>query len=711
MILVIAEKKELADAIADALPGTAEREGLFKRKGNYTITYLGGHAMELMDPEEIDEKYAKWCKEDLPIYFFPWPQKVKTDKQSLVGPIEKYLQICEYVIHAGDNDDEGQFLVDEVLDYFNYTGKVLRLDTGNTTKNGLVKAFQRLTDNEKHRSAGQAAYARAISDKSFGYSLSRHFTMVNEIRLNVGRVQTPTLGLVVERDRLIESHAKVLHYSLYASLALQSTEVQAKFYPPENAVYLNEEGRVLQPEPLDRIRSAVISKNMSCAISKKIEKEEPPLPFNLVKLQTYCDKRWGYSPAEVMQITQTLRDKYRAITYNRSDCQYLTEEHFAEAPATLAVTLSNLGRTKEDYRLDEARRSKAFNGKYVTLHFAIIPSGAPLKLEQLTEKERNVYEAIACRYLMQFAAPCEKEKTELVASCDHGLFRCSNTIITSAGYRVLEAASEDEAQDEENLTDNSALSRIDAGVYSAFCRDAQVKEQETKPPKRYTQASLNEDLTRIVKYVTDPEIKALLLKKDDGKKGENGSIGTSATRSAIISNLIKRGYLKEEGRHILSTNLGRTFYNALPDEIKKADTTALWYAHQEAITAGEEPANALTESVLETINHVLASCNDKTVDVPRKEAEIVGNCPLCGNPVEYIHNPKLQAYKCQNKACDFILWETAYGKKISKVEMTKILAGKCSRTMEFVSMKTGKPYKGRLHLSVDKRKVEIIFEK
>ena len=493
MILVIAEKKELASAIADSLPGSERQEGLFLKKGNYMITYLGGHAMELLDPEEIDEKYAAWRKEDLPIYFFPWPQKVKAGKGSLVGQIGKYLKECEYVIHAGDNDDEGQFLVDEVLDHFNYTGKVLRLDTGNTTKQGLQKAFQRLTDNEKHRSAGQAAYARAISDKAFGYSLSRHFTMVNEMRLNVGRVQTPTLGLVVERDRLIESHAKVLHYSLYADLALQGIEVQAKFYPPNNADYLNEEGRVLQPEPLQRIRAAVLSKNMSCAVSKKAEKEEPPLPFNLVKLQSYCDKRWGYSPAEVMQITQTLRDKYKAITYNRSDCQYLTEEHFVEAPATVAATLSNLGVTKESYGLDIARKSKAFNGKYVTLHFAIIPSGEPVLLGQLTEKERNVYEAIAIRYLMQFAPPCEKEKTELVATCDHGLFRCSNTVITFAGYRGMEAAAEEKEADEENAADHSALSSLEAGVYSAFCRDAKIKEQETKPPKRYTQATLNED--------------------------------------------------------------------------------------------------------------------------------------------------------------------------------------------------------------------------
>ena len=139
MILVIAEKKELANAIADAIDGSAEKEGFSIKKGDYIITYLGGHAMELMDPEEIDAKYAEWKPEDLPIYFFPWPRKVKDEKMKMVSDIGEYLETCEYVIHAGDNDDEGQLLVDEVLENFGYAGKVLRLDTGNTTKAGLKK--------------------------------------------------------------------------------------------------------------------------------------------------------------------------------------------------------------------------------------------------------------------------------------------------------------------------------------------------------------------------------------------------------------------------------------------------------------------------------------------------------------------------------------------------------------------------------------------
>lgn len=699
MILVIAEKKELANAIADAVDGVSAKDGYAIKKGDYVITYLGGHAMELVDPEEIDEKYAKWSAEDLPIYFYPWPQKVKSEKETMVNQIGAYLEDCDYVIHAGDNDDEGQLLVDEVLQHFGYTGKVMRLDTGNTTREGLKKAFARMTDNAGHISAGRAAYARAIADKAFGYSLSRHFTIVNHVKLNVGRVQTPTLGLVVSRDLQIEGHEKTYFYNLLGDFLLDGRTIRAKFTPAEDDPMLTD-GKCLDSKALEAVRDKLLCKNLSASILKKELKEAPPLPFNLVKLQSYCDKKWGYTPAEVMEITQHLRDEYKAITYNRSDCQYLTDEHFAEAPETIAKTLQNLGKEAETYQLDAERRSKAFHAKYVKLHFAIIPTGEPVDLAKLTEKEQNVYLAIANRYLMQFAPETQKEKTDLRIESSFGPFLAAETLITAPGWRKLDDAQEDE-KDAEDEAEAKGLSELATGTYRAVSSSMEVKQSETKPPKRYTPASLNEDLTRIVKYVSDPKIKELLLKKDDGKKGENGSIGTTATRAMIIDNLVKRGYLTMSDKHIISTAKGRVFYNALPDEIKKADTTAVWYAHQEAIIDGREEANNLTESVLKTINHVIATCKEPTIQIAKKEAEIVGKCPLCGNDVVHVSNAKLKAYCCSNRDCKFILWESAYGSKISAENAKKLLAGQSTNVIAFKSKKTGKAFKGKLKLKPD----------
>ncbi len=692
MILIIAEKKELANAITAALPGEERSVGSFTAKGKYIIAYLGGHAMELKDPEEIDGKYKVWKEEDLPIYFYPWPRKVKLEKMGLVTQIRQHIKTAEYVIHAGDNDDEGQLLVDEIIEYLGYKGKVLRLDCGNTTRAGLKKAFERMTDNKEHVRAGLAAYARAVSDKAFGYSLTRHFSLINDIKLNVGRVKTPTLGLVVNRDRLIESHKKITFYDLFAKVDISGKNILLKLQQEE----LCQEKKILE-EKMKRL----IGKNCEITVIKKEQKEEPPLPFNLVKLQTFCGSAFSYSPEKVMQITQQLRDDYTAITYNRSDCQYLTEDHFKEAPETVRTTLDNLGMAREDVDIDTSRKSKAFNDKYVTLHFAIIPSGERVNLALMTEEERNVYTTIANRYLAQFAKPCKKLVTEAICKSLEGDFKTSATKIIDQGYRELA-----KNRPEEKI---EVLNDIPQGRYRGIFSNIQIKEGETKPPKRYTESTLNEDLTRIARYVTDEKIKKLLLQKDDGKKGENGSIGTVATRSKIIADLIKDGYLKKEGKNIISTRLGREFYEALPDEIKKADTTALWWMHQEAITEGKEPPTALTESVLKTIDHVIRNYTKRTFNESRKsiDNEIIGKCPLCGRDVVSVDNIKIKAYVCSGKECKFIIWKNAFGGHINAANAKKLLEGRETLAINMKNKK-GAEFKGRLKLT-DDGSLELLF--
>lgn len=692
MILIIAEKKELASAIAAALPGEEKTLGSFIAKGNYVVSYLGGHAMELKDPEEIDGRYKVWKKEDLPIYFYPWPKKVKLEKMGLVTQIRQHIKAAEYVIHAGDNDDEGQLLVDEIIEYLGYKGKVLRLDCGNTTKAGLKKAFERMTDNKEHVRAGLAAYARAVSDKTFGYSLTRHFSLINDIKLNVGRVKTPTLGLVVNRDRLIESHKKITFYDLFAKVDISGKITLLK---------LQQDGLCQDKKALEEKIKRLIGKSCEITVIKKEQKEEPPLPFNLVKLQTFCGSAFACSPEKVMQITQRLRDEYKAITYNRSDCQYLTEDHFKEAPETVRATLDNLGMAEEEMDIDTSRKSKAFNDKYVTLHFAIIPSGERVDLALMTEEERNVYTAIANRYLAQFARPCKKIVTEAICRTGEGDFKASAAKIIDQGYREFA-----KNRPEEKI---EPLNDIPQGRYRSIFSDIQIKEGETKPPKRYTESTLNEDLTRIARYVTDEKIKKLLLQKDDGKKGENGSIGTVATRSKIIADLIKDGYLKKEGKNIISTRLGREFYEALPGEIKKADTTALWWIHQEAITEGKEPPTALTESVLKTIEHVIRNYTQRTFNESKEsiENEVVGRCPLCGRNVVSVENKKLRAYVCSNKECKFIIWKNAFGGHINVANVKRLLEGRETMTIKMKSKK-GNEFKGKLRLNKD-GSLELLF--
>lgn len=699
MILVIAEKPSLGKDIAAALPGTATTKDGCIYKGDYVVTWVFGHMLTFKGPEDYDEKYKEWSLDQLPIYFEDWGQKVGEDpkkkapgqvsKKARVKQIGELLKSADMVIHAGDPDEEGQLLVDELLRWFKYKGPVKRLDTGNTVLPAMQKALRNMKDNALCVNDGYSAYGRALADFIVGINMSRYFTLVNNKFVSVGRVQTPTLGLVVARDLAIEKHVKTVYYELFAKLAITGQTIESEFKTYKDNPALTD-GRFLEKVYLEKkiaeIRGRCFSK---IKVTKKEEKENPPLPFNLVKLQSYCGAKWGYSPADVMAITQSLRENHKAITYNRSDCQYLSDEHYAEAPGVIAAAAGNLGYPVANY--NPKIKSRCFNGANITAHFAIIPTITKFDVSQLTEKERNVYTIIAQYYLAQFLPPAVKEKTSLLVELPGGeSLSATSTVVKNKGYLTLLKPEREE--------ETTALSSLPEGVYEGNVTGTEIREKETKPPKRYTKSTLNEDMTRIAKYVDDPEVKEILLRKDKDKKGENGSIGTSATRSAIIEILIKRGFLEERKKVLISTPLGRELYRILPDEIKKADLTARWWAIQEDIKSGEKDYMHLVSSVYNTVCGIMRLEHSR-MDVAAaakaagvKEAKVVGKCPKCG--AEVIEKEKL--FGCTKRECGFALWKNdkflaSFGKKMT-VTLAKVFLSKRQALVKGLVGKSGRPF-------------------
>ncbi len=700
MKLIIAEKPMLARAIAAAVDGNAVQKNGYAVKGEYTIVSAFGHLLTLKDPEDYDPKYAKWELSSLPIFFENWGKKPGEGKEERLALIGELLKEADCVIHAGDPDDEGQYLIDEILDWFGYKGPVLRLSTGDTTEGALKKALQHMRDNSEFRNSGWSAHARAVADIMSGYNFSRYFTLINpHIRmLTVGRVQTPTLGLVVNRDMAIEGHTKLCYYVVYADLDIDGHRVSAAFEPAKDDPNL-EDGRITDKDYAQEIAAQLSGTDEGqpggsgrtfepVTVSCKEITEQPPLPFNLVKLQTYASGKFGYDPSQVLEITQSLRDRHNAITYNRSDCQYLSEEQFAEAPATVAQVMKNLsadpaGAVFSKLPIDTSLHSKAFNDDNITAHTAIIPQRRALDLSKLTEEERNIYLAIVKYYMAQFLPPAKKSRTTLEAKLPEalqpksaaeaedlpsGTLKAASTKVLFPGFmQLIRPEKNDDSEDE------SELSLLAPGEYSALCTGAEVEEKETKAPPRYTKASLNEDMTRIARYVTDPRAKALLLAKDKDKKGENGSIGTSATRSGIIDTLEERGYIESKGKQIQSTMLGRELYRILPEELKKPDMTGLWWAVQEEIKDGEAPWTALTDSVLEMIKKVIKTDYPKVdaYHIPesmRRGKLLLGTCPRCGKDIiEGKNGFGCSGYK---NGCKFVIWKTAKSGMMSRTEVT-----------------------------------------
>lgn len=711
MILVIAEKPVLGKAIADALPGTATMKNGCIYKGDYIVTWVFGHMLSLKEPEDYDIGYKSWNINSLPIFFKDWQVKIGKDgnlnkgqisKSQRVNQIGNLLKQADEVIHAGDPDDEGQLLIDELLRWFNYKGIVKRLDTANTTLAAMKKALLHMTDNKPHEPYGWSAYARSVADLMVGINMSRLFSCKNQTLLTIGRVQTPTLGLVVNRDLAIEGHHKQKYYTIACDINFNNDTVQADFIPSKTDSNLVD-GHILSKEYAEQICNRLkgqILKNIN--ITKKIVYEAPPLPFNLVKLQTYCSGKFGYSPQQVLDITQSLRENHKAITYNRSDCQYLSEEHYKEAPVTMKAVIMNIRYKPKS--LDMNLKSKCFDSSKISAHFAIIPTNQKVNLDKLSEAEKNVYLAICKYYIAQFMPKAKKEQTNLSIELGNGeAIKAVSTVIIEQGYRsIFNEAEKDKA---------SNLSKIPEGIYSGKITDTDIAEKETKPPSRYTKASLNEDMTCISKYVKDPIIKQLLLSKDEGKEGERGSIGTSATRSGIIESLVKRGFLREDGKKVISTALGRELYRILPDEIKKADMTAEWWSIQEEIQNGTVNYNKLIDSVYDTIKHIVTNVdnypvvNSSIIAIKKKGGAVIGKCPRCGGDIVETKT----GFCCSNwkepTNCKFNIWKKSKSPLFAKTTFTaatvkKLLSGQSVKMKKLVS-KTGKEFEAEVKMKDD----------
>lgn len=708
MNLIIAEKPDIAKAVSKVLPGNPRWQNGYIEQGIYCITWCYGHLLTLKDPEDYGTEYtrANTPNEKLPIFFENWEMKVADkgpallkngknapDKGTQLKTIGALLKKASLVIVAGDVDDEGQLLVEEVVEWHGYTGPLKRLDTGALNEASLKKAMANLMDNAQWHVRAVSARARSVADFALGINGSRFFSNIYRSNLSIGRVQTATLGLVVARDILIEGHNAIKYYLLdmTADLSAQGTHV-VRFTPNENSSYLID-GKVLDKECLKRLGDAYKGQQAPASVQKETVLENPPLPFSISALKTHCSAKFNIPPEETLKITQSLRMNYGGlITYNRSECRYLPENMHAEAPGVIAAIQSNLGARWHFPGLDPAAKSKAFNDKAVGVHHAIIPTAQKADMTKLSENEIKVYKAICGFYMVQFMPPAEKERTRLVVTCPDGTFAATSTHLLSKGFKSV-MATENDAETE--------LSKVPAGNYLCTLTTPEIIEKETKPPKRYTDSSLEEDMKNVAKYVTDPEAKRLLLLKDKNSKEEHGSIGTAATRSAIIQTLKKRGFLRNEGKLVISTQVGRNFYNILPDEIRKPDLTAKWWAIQQDIQDGTAQPEDLYQEVLASYARFSSlEYPSLNLSINAQDRPEVGICPRCGKPV--LEGKKGFGCSGYKEGCSFIIWKegqygahkvlAASGKKITASMVKKLLKKGKILVRGLASEKTGKKY-------------------
>lgn len=708
--LVIAEKPMLARDIARAITGknVSETAHLPITGNGYTVCACAGHLLELVEPDSIDPKWGKpWSLDVLPVEVHNWPKEPTEDKKSLVEEIAGLLETCDSVIAAGDPDDEGQLIVDELLDYLGYTGKVERVYVNDNIEKNIVRAFDNLVPNDSCRGAGNAAYARQMADMCFGVNETRLATKRLGGLFTVGRVQTPTLGLVVMRDNAIEHHVTRKFYELSARGTSDAGALTFKFKPGKEL--LAGEKHLFDTDALEALKEKLDGRDLHFETTVSKKQENPPLPYNLTVLLSDMSRRFGFTAAKTQQITQDLRDKYKAITYNRSDSQYLKEEHREQAPAVLSQAMENLG---VSWPLDYSLHSRAFNDGNVTAHHGIIPQEAKAPVSKMTTDEAKVYTAICERYAMQFLPPAVYDVSESTADVDGGSLVLTAKRLVDAGFKAVFGNVSDESDGADSDSENPL---VPEGSHTLDGISCAIDEKETTPPKPYTEGTLIADMASIAKYVKDPEIREILKRKDDGKKGEHGGIGTTATRSSIIENLKNRGYLEERKGKVRATDKAKAFYALLPPEIRGADVTARWWLIQQDIADGKADVNALQDSVMEVFNH-----HRETAYVGASIAgtgkAVVGKCPRCGKDViktgtiyacSSIKNEKQEDGTWKEVAgCGFKLFGFCT-KKFTEKQAASLLDGKAV-SLRGCKSKAGKTFDCKVVLQKD-GSVEPIF--
>jgi DNA topoisomerase-3 len=608
MIVYIAEKPSLGRAIATGFDGRQQkRDGYIELDNGDCVTWCIGHLLEQAEPDKYDAAYGKWSLQHLPIVPVKWQLVPKKNTQKQLNVVKRLLKTATHIVNAGDPDREGQLLVDEVITYCGVKTSIIenagRLLINDLNTSAVKKALQNMRANREFLGLSISALARSRADWLYGLNLTRAYTLLGQRGgysgvLSVGRVQTPVLGLVVRRDQDIAYFTSTPFFDVIATLeTLNKVTFTAKWQPSEACgPYQDEEGRVLSRKLAQTVVNKTQGQQASVTDYKVQNKQSlPPLPYSLSILQIDASKRFNLSPKKVLDVCQSLYEKYQLITYPRSDSRYLPKEQFVQAAKVLSVIKSNLPSFKS--AVDNANpklKSKAWNDSKVDAHHAIIPTNRTKSLASLTPDEAKIYQLIATQYLMQFYGPHKYQEQVAKIDIAGGEFIAKGKSTKDLGWLAL-TKSENTKTETETET---VLPNLSKGE-SLLCIDSQLLEKQTSPPKHFTDATLLGAMTGIARYVQDSKIKKI-LKETDG-------LGTEATRASIIDLLFRRQFMHKIGKEIHATETGKALINALPSETTHPDMTAIWEANLDKIAQRQLRYEAFMQPLTESIAQLISA--------------------------------------------------------------------------------------------------------
>ena len=581
MRLFLCEKPSQAKDIAAVLGASRRGDGCWTGP-NATVTWCIGHLLETAPPDAYDERYKRWVLADLPIIPDKWKMRVKPKTASQFKAVKRLLGEASELVIATDADREGEMIARELVDHCRYRGPIQRLWLSALDDASIRKALAALKPGAETFNLYHSALGRSRADWLIGMNMSRLFTLLGRQSgyqgvLPVGRVQTPTLRLVVDRDRSISDFVPVAYWAIEVHLKHDSQVFTAQWRADPHTC--DEQDRCLNQAHARQAATAMQNASQARVVNLRTERmrEVAPLPFDLGTLQEVCSKKLGLGAQETLDIAQSLYETYKVITYPRSDCGYLPQSQHAEAASILHALQQadpNLGALAA--HLDPQRRSRAWNDAKVSAHHGIIPTAAAKNLERLAGKPRAVYTLIRARYLAQFLPNHEYDRTQADFDCAGQALRAVGKQIVESGWkRALPQAL---APAKGDAPAPQPLPLLREGLDCAIT-DVRLKDLWTQPPKPFTEGDLIKAMKNVAKLVQDP-----LLKQ---KLKDTTGIGTEATRAGIIQGLLDRGYLSKNGKALAATPPAFSLIDAVPRAIADPGTTAIWEQALDMVQSGE----------------------------------------------------------------------------------------------------------------------------
>lgn len=662
MKLVIAEKPSVARSIAGVLGATEKKEGYIEGNG-YIVTWCIGHLVSLATPEMYDENYAKWQYSDLPILPLNWKLQVKEKTKKQYKVIERLMHDSRVVsiVEATDAGREGELIFRWVYDNIGCDKPYQRLWISSMEDSAIKAGFDNLHKGMNYENLYQAAMARSQADWIVGLNATRLFTTVYKTKLSVGRVQTPTLSMIVERDYKINNFIKEKFYHVHLDLG----EFSVKSDKINN---LNDANKLVN---ICAGKVALISDVVS-----EVKQNKAPKLFDLTTLQREANRYFGYTAKQTLDYAQSLYEK-KLITYPRTDSRFITKD----MEQTVVDLIQAFG------EVEGVNRSRLINDEKVTDHHAIIPTMSATKMiePQIPKPELNIFNLIKMKLHAAVSLDFVYEEVSLTATVDEHCFKANEKLCIEEGYKKNEQEFKNslkEISTEDESETSLKLSKIQKNDQYKI-KDTNRTDHLTTPPKHYTEDSL-------LAAMESAGVEELDENLDTEKKG----LGTPATRAGIIEKLIQTDYLQRKKKNLMATSKGVELIKIVPERIKSPTLTAEWENRLTEISTGDFSAAQFIDEIKCEVSELVKAYSDSCEsNAFESSKEVIGLCPRCQMEVYESKNN----FYCSSETCKFNMWKedkffTTKNKKLTKTMAIKLLDKGKIKVKNLYSEKKNKTY-------------------